>query len=54
MKCDRCGDESKYLIKVLSEQDITDTGTSGRVTEQTTAPPPVEAQWCGACVNQQQ
>lgn len=54
MKCDRCGNESKYLIKVLSEQGITGTGTSGRGTEQTTAPPPVEAQWCVTCVNQQQ
>ena len=54
MKCDRCGNESKYLIKVLSEQDISGTGTSGRGTEQTTAPPPVEAQWCVACINQQQ
>ena len=32
MKCDRCGNESKYLIKVLLEQDISGTGTSGRGT----------------------
>ena len=43
MKWIRCGNESKYLIKVLLEQDISGTGTSGRGTEQTTAPPPVEA-----------
>jgi hypothetical protein len=54
MKCDRCGNESKYLIKVLSEQDITGTGTRSRGTEQTTVPPPLEAQWCIACINQQQ
>ena len=54
MKCDRCGNESKYLIKVLSGQDISGTGTSGRGTEQTTAPPPVEAEWCVVCINQQQ
>ena len=31
MKCDRCGNESKYLVRVLSEQDVTDSGMSREV-----------------------
>jgi hypothetical protein len=54
MKCDKCGNDSKYLVRVLSDQDTTNTGTSARGTEQTTAPPPTETKWCLACVNQQQ
>ena len=27
MKCDKCGNDSKYLIRVLSDQDTVDTGT---------------------------
>jgi len=53
MKCDKCGNESKYLIKVLSGQDIVDTGTSARGTAQTIHPP-IETEWCLVCVNNQQ
>ena len=52
MKCDKCGNESKYLIRVLSDQDTVDIGTSARGTSQT-AHPPIETVWCLACVNQQ-
>ena len=31
MKCDKCGNESKYAVKILSEeQDITNTRTTRR------------------------
>ena len=53
MKCDKCGNDSKYLIRVLSDQDTVDTCTSVRGTPQT-ANPPIETEWCLACVNQQQ
>ena len=40
MKCDRCGNESKYLVRVLSEQDVTGSGMSSRGTEPRTEPLP--------------
>jgi hypothetical protein len=54
MKCDKCGNDSRHLVRVLSDEDTINTGTSARGTEQTTAPPPTETKWCLACVNQQQ
>jgi len=53
MKCEKCGNDSKYLIRVLSNQDTVDTGTSARGTAQS-AHPPIKAEWCLACVNHQQ
>gem|GEM_PF-2159129 len=53
MKCDKCGNDSKYLIRVLSDQDTGVTGTSARGTVRT-ANPPIETEWCLACVNEQQ
>ena len=53
MKCDRCGNESKYLVRVLSEQDVTDSGMSSRGTEPRTEPLPIDQQWCLNCINQQ-
>jgi hypothetical protein len=53
MKCDKCGNDSKYLIRVLSDQDTVDTGTSARGTAQS-AHPPIETEWCLVCVNHQQ
>ena len=54
MKCDRCGNESKYLVRVLSEQDVVDSGISSRGTESRTEPLPIDQQWCLNCINQQQ
>jgi hypothetical protein len=54
MKCDRCGNESKYLVRVLSEQDVTDSGMSSRGTEPRTEPLPIDEQWCLYCINKQQ
>jgi hypothetical protein len=42
MKCDKCGNDSRHLVRVLSDEDTINTGTSARGTEQTTAPPPTE------------
>jgi hypothetical protein len=42
MKCDRCGNESKYLVRVLSEQEVTDSGMSSRGTEPRTEPLPID------------
>lgn len=53
MKCDKCGNDSKYLIRVLSDQDTGVTGTSARGTVRT-ANPPIETEWCLVCVNEQQ
>jgi hypothetical protein len=53
MKCDRCGNESKYLVRVLSEQDVTDSGVSSRGTESRTEPLPTDQQWCLNCINKQ-
>jgi hypothetical protein len=44
MKCDRCGNESKYLVRVLSEQDVVDSGMSSRGTEPRTEPLPIDQQ----------
>ena len=53
MKCDKCGNESKYTVKVLSEeQDITDTQTTGRGTQQTATPPSMDVKWCLSCIRQ--
>ncbi|MDQ3868324.1 MAG: hypothetical protein M3250_02055 [Thermoproteota archaeon] len=53
MKCDKCGNETKYAVKILSEeQDITDTRTSSRGTEQTPTPPPMDVKWCLSCIRQ--
>jgi hypothetical protein len=54
MKCDRCGNESKYLVRILSEQDLVDSGMSSRGTEPRTEPLPIDQQWCLNCINQQQ
>jgi hypothetical protein len=53
MKCDRCGNESKYLVRVLSEQDVTGSDTSSRGTEPRTEPLPIDQQWCLNCINKQ-
>jgi hypothetical protein len=53
MRCDKCGNDSKHLARILSEQEIAGTGTSARGTEQS-ASQPTEQQWCLACVNKQQ
>lgn len=53
MKCDKCGNESKYTVKVLSEeQDITDTQTTSRGTQQTATPPSMDVKWCLSCIRQ--
>jgi hypothetical protein len=53
MKCDKCGNETKYAVKILSEeQDITDTRTTSRGTEQTHTPPPMDVKWCLSCIRQ--
>jgi hypothetical protein len=54
MKCDKCGNETKHTVKVLSEeQDITDTQTTSRGTQQT-APthPSMDVKWCLSCIRQ--
>jgi hypothetical protein len=53
MKCDKCGNESKYAVKILSEeQDITNTRTTKRGTEQTPIPPTMDVKWCLSCIRQ--
>ena len=53
MKCDKCGNESKYAVKILSEeQDITNTRTTSRGTEQSPTPPPMDVKWCLSCIRQ--
>jgi hypothetical protein len=55
MKCDKCGKDAKYLVRVLSEQqDVADSGMSTRGTEPRTEPLPIDQQWCLNCINQQQ
>ena len=44
MLCDKCGKDTKYLVLVLSEQDIADSGMSSRGTESTREPLPVDQQ----------
>jgi hypothetical protein len=51
MKCDRCSNESKYLVRVLFEQDVTDSVMSSRGTEPGTEPLPIDQQWCLNCIN---
>ena len=54
MKCDKCGNETKYAVKILSEeQDITNTRTTKRGTEQTPTPPPTDVKWCLSCIRQE-
>ena len=53
MKRDKCGNESKYAVKILSEeQDIIDICTNSRDTEQTPTPPPMDIKWCLSCIRQ--
>lgn len=51
---DECGKDTKYLVRVLSEQDVVDSGMSGmssRDTEQRTEPLPIDQQRCLNCIN---
>ena len=53
MKRDKWGNESKYAVKLLSEeQNITDIYTNSRNTEQTPTPPPMDVKWCLSCIRQ--
>jgi hypothetical protein len=54
MLCDKCGKDTKYLVRVLSEEDVVDSGMSSRGTEPRTEPLPIDQQWCLNCINQQQ
>ena len=38
MLCDKCGKDTKYLVRVLSEEDFADSGMSSRGTEPRTEP----------------
>jgi len=49
--CDKCGKDTRYLVRVLSEQDAVDSGISSRGTEPRTEPLPVDQQWCLSCIN---
>jgi hypothetical protein len=51
MLCDKCGKDTKYLVRVISEQDVVDSGMSSRGTEPRTEPLPVDQQWCLSCIN---
>jgi hypothetical protein len=48
---DECGKDTKYLVRVLSEQDVVDSGMSSRGTEQRTEPLPIDQQRCLNCIN---
>ena len=52
MLCDNCGKDTKYLVRVVSEQDV-NSGMSSRGTEPRTEALPVDQQWCLNCINQQ-
>jgi hypothetical protein len=51
MLCDKCGKDTKYLVRVLSEHDVVDSGMSSRGTEPRTEPLPIDQQWCLNCIN---
>ena len=56
MKCDKCGNESEHVVRVLSEQDVAEEGgisssMSSRGTEPRTEALPVETKWCLNCIN---
>ena len=52
MLCDKCGKDTKYLVLVISEQDV-NSGMSSRGSEPIKEPLPVDQQWCLSCLNQQ-
>ena len=52
MICDKCGKDTKNLVRVISEHDV-ESGMSSRGTEAIKEPLPVDQQWCISCVNQQ-
>ncbi|HJT49851.1 MAG TPA: hypothetical protein VJ729_16850 [Nitrososphaeraceae archaeon] len=51
MLCDKCRKDTKYLVRVLSEQDVVDSGMSSRGTESRTEPLPIDQKWCLNCIN---
>ena len=44
MLCDKYGKYTKYLVRVLSEEDVADSGMSSRGTEPRTEPLPIDQQ----------
>jgi hypothetical protein len=51
MLCDKCRKDTKYLVRVLSEQDVVDSGMSSRGTESRTEPLPIDQEWCLNCID---
>ncbi len=45
MLCDKCGKETKHLVRALSEEDVMDSGMSSRGTEPRTEPLPIDQLW---------
>jgi hypothetical protein len=52
MLCDKYGKETKYLVRVLSEEDIVHSGMSSRGSKPRTESLPIDQQWCLNCINQ--